>query len=349
MTVLVYFLALLYFAFSLLAVVRAPTYKSWQLAVLATEWGHWFALLALIAAAVFWRRRRIPAVVFALAGALLLTPLFRAVPRGVSLKTLFSGTATERIAPVSFRYNTQQRLDLYKPGGRAAPPIVVVIHGGSWRGGDEKQLPKLNWHLVRRGYAVAAISYRLAPEYKFPAALDDVRSAVAFLKTRARLLGIDPNRIALLGRSAGGQLALLTAYTASDPAIRGAISLYGVTDLRWGWDHPANPRVINSREVLGNYLGGSPAEIATTYEQASPVNFVQSAVPTLLVHGARDELVSPAHARMLTDKLRRAGKPVTYVELPWSTHGCDYAFNGLCGQLSTRAIDAFLQRVFATR
>ena len=341
--VILYFLAVPYFLFSLLAVLPAPTYECWQLAVLATEWGYWFALLAGVAALVFWRRRRIAAVVFAVAGLLLLLPVLRAVSHDISLRTLLTGTGTEPVAPTQLTYTTGQRLDLYMPVGAPNPPVVMVIHGGSWRGGDEKQLPKLNWYLARRGYAVAAISYRLAPNHKFPAAIDDVRSAIKFLRAHGHRLGVDASRVVLLGRSAGGQLALVTAYATPDSSIKGAISLYGVTDLRWGWEHPANPRVINSREVLGSYLGGSPARLPSAYERASPVSYVQGAVPTLLVHGARDELVSPMHARMLDEKLRRAGKPVTYVELPWSTHGCDYAFNGPCGQITTRAIEAFLR------
>ncbi|MGQ0812854.1 MAG: alpha/beta hydrolase family protein, partial [Gemmatimonadota bacterium] len=77
---------------------------------------------------------------------------------------------------------------------------------------------------------------------------------------------------------------------------------------------------------------------------ASPVNFVATATPTLLIHGGRDELVFVQHSRMLADRLRRAGKTVDYLELPWSTHACDYVFNGPCGQMSARAVAAFLPK-----
>jgi acetyl esterase/lipase len=159
-------------------------------------------------------------------------------------------------------------------------------------------------------------------------------------------MGIDASRIALLGRSAGGHLALLAAYTLNDPAIRGAISFYGPTDLRWGWEHPANKLVIDSRATLNRFLGGTPADSAATYETASPVNYTLQAVPTLLIHGARDELVSVHHSEMLAEKLQRRGMPFVFVELPWATHGCDYFLRGPCGQISTWAVERFLLNVF---
>lgn len=347
------FLAVLYLAFSLLAVLPAPTYIAWKLAILATEWGYWFALPGLIAAAFITAEHKllkIAALLAIVGGLLLLTPLARAIPHRPSIMHLMHGTHAHRVEPAHYTYSPGLALDLYKPhSADGASPVVVVIHGGSWRGGDQTQLAKLNSHLANEGYAVAAITYRLAPAHKFPAAYDDVRAAIAFLKARAGEFGIDASRIVLLGRSAGGQLALLTAYTARDPAIKGAISFYGVTDLRWGWEHPAAPLVIDSRGVLEDYIGGTPAQAGAAYDTASPIDHVQTATPTLLIHGGRDELVFDEHSRMLYERLMAAGKSVRYVELPWATHGCDFAFNGPCGQVSTRAVLEFLRSVNGPR
>ncbi|MGQ0814291.1 MAG: alpha/beta fold hydrolase, partial [Gemmatimonadota bacterium] len=315
--------AILYFCFALLAVFEAPTYLLWQLSIFATEWGYWFALIGLALLIGLWRYPHIvklSALIAALGAVLLLTPLLRAAaqPHPLNATRLLLGTSMKKVAPTRHVFAQGLSLDFYEARNRLdlngrhdrndRPPLVLVIHGGSWRGGDPTQLPKLNWYLSERGYAVAAISYRLAPAHPFPAALDDVRAAIAFLKARAAALGFDPNRIVLLGRSAGGQLALLTAYTSNDPAIRGAISFYGVTDMRWGWDHPAAPLVLDSRGILRDYLGGSPEQAGAAYDAASPVNFVATATPTLLIHGGRDELVFVQHSRMLADRLRRAGK-----------------------------------------
>lgn len=330
----------------------------WQLSVLATEWGYWFALpgafyLLLRSFAVWSRILVAPSrsavwsrILVALSGILLLTPLMRAaaLPQPLDWRTLFTGTQLTRTPPKTYLFAPQLALDYYRTKTPNAP-LVVVIHGGSWHGGDQKQLPKLNWHLAQNGYDVAAITYRLAPAHKFPAAVEDTKTAIAYLKAHAHELGFDPGRIVLLGRSAGGQVALVTAYTSNDPAIKGAISFYGITDLRWGWDHPSPKRVLDSPTILRDYLGGAPAERGTAYDAASAINSAVTATPTLLVHGGNDVLASPHHSRKLARKLREAGKRVQYLELPWATHGCDYAFNGPCGQLSTRAVDEFLRNV----
>ena len=178
-------------------------------------------------------------------------------------------------------------ISILPPG--AARPVVLVIHGGAWRAGNRTEGWRLNPQLARRGYNVVAIEYRFAPEHPFPAALHDVSRAIAWIKANATMLDVDASRIVLFGRSAGGHLALLAAYTLNDPSIRGASSYFGPTDLRWGWNNPASPRVIDFREMLSEFLGGTLDERGTTFDQASPVHFTNTAVPTLLVHGEMDE------------------------------------------------------------
>jgi acetyl esterase/lipase len=359
---------------ALLTVVPAPTYVLWQMIVLVTELGIVLAAAALLAVLPGWRRSRagqIAAVLAVIACVLALSPLVRVIAAARNARTqltrefpgdvaaapfrlvgLLTGTADAPVPPATHVYarrgHTPLLLDLYRPPARTGTPrpAVVAVHGGSWRGGDRRQLPELNWHLARRGYVVAAIDYRLAPAHTFPAPLDDVHAAVLWLVAQARALDIDTTRIALLGRSAGAHLALLAAYELRNPAIRGVVSLYGPTDLRWGWLHPANPRVIDSRGVLRDFLGGTLAERGPVFDRASPLRFTANAVPTLLIHGQRDDLVRSAHADFLAAALRARGIPHAYVKLPWATHGCDYVFRGPCGQLSTWAIDHFLNAVF---
>jgi acetyl esterase/lipase len=235
-------------------------------------------------------------------------------------------------------------LDYYS-ASEANAPLLVVIHGGGWRAGAADDLASLNYWLAARGVAVAAIRYRFAPAHPFPAAVDDVRAAIDWLKARSDDLGFDGGRIALLGRSAGGHLALLAAYSAADPAVRGVISFYGPTDLVWSWEHPSPEPVYDSRGTLAGFTGGTPIDRPDVYAAASPLSFVAGAIPTLLVHGVRDPLVSVEHSRMLTDSLRSRGSPVTFIEMPWATHGCDFAFNGPCGQISATAVARFLEDV----
>jgi acetyl esterase/lipase len=364
-------------ALALLAFVQAPTYRLWQVAIVVTEWGYLLALAALATLWPGWRRSPSGVVGGALGlGAVLLalSPLARAVGPARTLPTqlevafgapqrplgrqapllpteLVTGMPLRPIAPRSLVYSTVAgralRLDYYEPQGVMAPaPLLIVIHGGSWQGGDSTQLAPLNSYLAGRGYAVAAINYRLAPESPFPAALEDVRAAVAFLKSQAAGLGLDAGRIALLGRSAGGQLALLAAYTADDPAIRGAIAFYAPTDMVYGYENPSNPLVIDSRGVLEAYLGGTPATAPTAYDAASPLRFVRPQTPpTLLIHGARDELVKLRQSERLAEVLAGAGRPHLLLTLPWATHGADFNLSGPFGQLSTYAVEHFLGAV----
>jgi acetyl esterase/lipase len=229
---------------------------------------------------------------------------------------------------------------------RRPAPAVVVLHGGSWQHGDSTQLPALNRYLAARGYVVAAINYRLLPDHPFPAARDDLLAAIAYLKANAAGMGIDPDRIVLLGRSAGGQLALLVAYTAHDPAIRGAIGLYSAIDLAYAYDNPCDPRLLDGRAIVQAYLGGSLAHIPDAYAAAAPITFAgPDSPPTLLIHGARDELVSIAQSERLAARLAWAGRPHLLLRLPWATHGCDANFCGPSGQISTFAIERFLAAV----
>jgi acetyl esterase/lipase len=237
-------------------------------------------------------------------------------------------------------------LELYSAATLAAAPCIVVIHGGSWANGDSAQLPGLNRYLAARGYAVAAISYRLAPAHRFPSARDDVLAAIEYLKRQALELGIDPRRFVLLGRSAGAQLALLVAYTADDPAIRGVIDFYGPADLVYGYEHPARKTVIDSVGVIGRYLGGSPADMPEVYAAASPICHTgPDCPPTLLIHGGRDTLVAPIQSDMLAERLAQTRAQYLLLRLPWAEHGCDVNFSGPSGQISTYAIERFLAAV----
>jgi acetyl esterase/lipase len=190
------------------------------------------------------------------------------------------------------------------------------------------------------------MNYRLAPKWKFPASRDDVLAAIAYLKVYSKELGLDASRLALLGRSSGGQLALLAAYTANEPAIRGVISVYGPTDLRYGYDNPAHKQLVDTRGVLEAYLGGPPEKADEAYFAASPINFVSSgSPPTLLIHGSHDGHVSPEESVRLEAKLQESAVKHLFLRLPWATHGCDWSFNGPCGQVTTYAVEQFLDRV----
>jgi acetyl esterase/lipase len=366
---------------SMLTVVEAPTSLLWFVALGVTEWGYWLVAPSLLVWWPGWNQSWLGvagAVLGSVAAVLFATPLVRAVALTSSWPdTLppFIREARPRVAPgassrssplvfpdllfgvsspdvarqeVVFAANGNQplALDLYRPTGVTRAPVVVTVHGGSWQHGDRGELSGLNRYLAARGYVVAAVSYRFAPQWPFPAARDDVHDAVAFLKTHAADYGLDPRRIVLLGRSAGGQIALSLAYAGLDPDIRGVVSFYAPADMIYGYERPSNPRVLDSIAVLEAYLGGNPSQTPATYEAASPIQFASSStVPTLLIHGGRDELVFPAQSERLAARLVQLQRPHYFLRLPWATHGCDVHFSGLCGQISTYVTERFLASV----
>jgi acetyl esterase/lipase len=258
--------------------------------------------------------------------------------------------ARPRVEPKTIVYRkidgADLSLDFYPAKNAEDAPLVVMIHGGSWSSGGNKDFVPMDQYLAGRGYAVADVLYRLAPRAPFPAASDDVRAAIFFLRERALELHFDATRIVLLGRSAGGQIALHAAYASNEPSIRGIIAFYAPTDLFYGWDHPSNPRVIDTKQKLTDYLGGSPLDVAARYSAASPARQVTAASPpVLLFHGGRDELVGSYHSLVMAHRLNELGVRNLNVVLPWATHGFDYFLNGPGGQISRYAIDVFLDSV----
>jgi acetyl esterase/lipase len=267
----------------------------------------------------------------------------------LTLRTLYEAPPAPHVDVKTYIYASRStqflKLDLYKSTALSSPsPVVIVVHGGSWNGGDRDDLADLNFYLAARGYAVAAIDYRFAPEFPDPAQTEDLNDAIRYLKSNAAPLGIDPGMFALIGRSAGGHLALLSAYKNADPAIRGVVAFYPPSDQVYGYLNPSH--VIDSRKILKDYLGGTPGSSVKVYFENSPIHFVTPTIPpTLLIHGTKDELVSIRQSQMLHERLEVVGRPHLFLELPWATHGCDYVFTGPCGQLSTYAIERFLAAV----
>ena len=284
-----------------------------------------------------------------------LTPATIPRPAPLVARELFIGVSspTVRVEDHLFASVGGQELwlDLFRPVEDHPPlPGLVVVHGGSWQSGSRKDFSALNRYLAARGYVVAAVSYRFSPRFPYPAARDDVAATITFLKRNVGRLGLDASRLALVGRSAGGQLALVVAYTAGDPAIKGVVSYYGPAALRWGYANPAKRTIIDSSGVLDAYLGGPPRTHGAQYDAASPLSHIgQSAPPTLLINGLRDELVSPFHGEFLSDRLIRAHVPYLFLRLPWAAHGCDYLFSGPCGQITTYAVERFLSAVLSGR
>jgi acetyl esterase/lipase len=232
-------------------------------------------------------------------------------------------------------------LDVYRPRSAGLHPMLVQIYGGAWqRGSPDDDSSFASW-FASRGYVVVGIDYRHAPAYRWPAQIEDVRSAIGWLLAHAGELEADTQRIALIGRSAGGQLALVAAYQGGLP-VRAVVSYYGPTDLPEGWRKPPRPDPIHTRPVLETFLGGRPDSLPVAYHDASAVNYASARVPpTLLIHGSRDHIVEPRFGRELHDALRNAGAISVLLEMPWADHAFDLP-NGISAQISLYYTERFL-------
>ena len=363
----------IFFLLSLLNIFRAPLNILWYVSILTTEFCwifftavllllvfrfgsekyYWFSNMAGIASLLFFS---IP-VIQAYRISNHLNQRFSAVfnkdisptTHPFTLSVVLTGINANQIIPRSIVYSSTDSLalDFYPSQTAGTYPCVIVIHGGSWAGGDKEQLPELNSYLVKQGYHVASINYRLAPENIYPSPIEDVGKTIHYLKANAGRLHIDPNNFVLLGRSAGGQIALDAAYSLRDPSIKGVISYYGPTDMVWGYAHPANPLVLDSKKIMEEYLGGTYRQVPGSYVKSSATETAtKNSVPTLLIQGKNDPLVAYDHCNRLDKKLEQCHVRHFVLRLPWATHGCDYTLNGPAGQLSTYVTMRFLKNVF---
>ena len=335
-----------------LALLPVPTFPLWVGRLVCREVSLALAVLALAGLAV--GRDRISGLLALVAcGTVLATtlPLVRlCVARRVPLSALeyVSGVRTPAVEvrrDLALDAGGTLLCDRYRGAGAGARPFVLVVHGGSWQRGDKGEVAHVSRALAASGLTVFDLRYRLAPEHPFPAAVDDVRSAHSYIASHAAELGVDPERAAYLGRSAGGQVALVAAYTPDGPPVARVISLYAPTDLAWSHGHPFFPDVVDGSRSIEVYLGGAPDAVPDRYSEATPQSRADGGArlpPTLVIHGTADRLVRDANAKMLAAELARAGQRCELLLVPGAEHGFDVRPGGLGEQLARHEILRFL-------
>ncbi|QAY59346.1 alpha/beta hydrolase [Microbacterium protaetiae] len=213
-------------------------------------------------------------------------------------------------------------LDLHLPAVPGAA-LVVFLHGGGWRAGSRRVLcPAIEAgqafpRIVAAGLAVASLDYRLSGEARFPAQIDDVAAALAWLRAHADGYGVDASRMVLWGESAGATLAALAGL--EDPGVRGVVDWYGPADLPAMAEALGQADDPTTREAgwLGHPLSADPARARA----ASPVSHVRAGAPPFLIcHGLADEAVPPAQSQALAAALRAVGAPVELTLVPGAGH-----------------------------
>jgi acetyl esterase/lipase len=225
-----------------------------------------------------------------------------------------------RNIPYVAQPTSRQNFDLYLPRNHNEQPfpLIVWIHGGAWMMGIK------DWdnvkYLVRHGYAIASIDYRISPENKFPAQIQDCNAALNFILAHATNYGIDPKRFVVGGGSAGGHLALLLGLArgerdfGADPSVRplAILDFFGPADLNKMKDDLLTIHSDKGIELLqdaGTKLLGAPVEqTPDKAKAASPITYVSAAGPPVLVlQGGNDDLVPAAQSRRLHAALDATG------------------------------------------
>ena len=216
----------------------------------------------------------------------------------------------------------KQLLDAYVPYGKKPLPTVLVVHGGAWTTGDKNQLRDYATSLAKRGYAAFAINYRLAPQHKHPAQIEDCRDAVRWLRTEGvKKYRVDASRIGAIGYSAGGHLVSMLAVTGlnkkDDPKGIGTR-----INVACAGGAPVEFRSFPGRaNFLGFWLGGPRDEFPKVYNDASPMaHITKDDAPILFYHGGLDLLVNQTDVRNMSAALKKAGIDSVYHHIRGAEH-----------------------------
>jgi acetyl esterase/lipase len=205
--------------------------------------------------------------------------------------------------------------DLRLPKGKGPFPVVMNIHGGYWRAKyDLLHAGHLCSALGARGVATWNLEYRRVgnPGGAWPGTFEDIANGYRFLPQISRRFHLYPEKILVMGHSAGGQLALCLA--GHDPSVRWAVSLAGVVDLARAFD------LHLSSDAVVEFLGGKPTDVPDHYHEADPMGLPIAHATQILLHGANDDVVPPNFSRDYVERKKKAREDVRLVEIPKADH-----------------------------
>lgn len=244
--------------------------------------------------------------------------------------------------------STSLQLDIYKLKDlKELAPVMIFIHGGSWRSGKRGDYLPYLIDYAKKGFVTVTVSYRLIKKATFPAAVQDVNCAVRWIRSNAAEYGIDSERMVLIGGSAGGHLAMMVGYAGDEPLFNGdcsvgkssgvkaVINLYGPGDL-------TTPYAKGMHQTI-DFIGSSYEENPESYNLASPKTFITpNDPPTLTFHGTIDSLVPISQSDSLDIWLSKAGVPHDYHRLKGWPHTMDVSVK--VNEYCQFYIDAFLKK-----
>ena len=265
--------------------------------------------------------------------------------------TLITGMTYARV-PSWYGFTKEDlKMDLVMPknaAGHAPMPAVLWLCGGAFCVVDRSVWMPQMVDLARKGYVVASANYRTSNAVPFPAPLQDVKAAIRFLRANAAEFCIDPDRIAVMGESAGGTMASLAgvtagmrefevgAYPETSSAVQAVVDFYGLTDMSTMPDHSDDANVADW--TMDAFLGGVTKE---KLEKTSAVNYVTADTPPFMIlHGSADITVAMANSENLYNKLTECGVPAEFYVLEGAGHGDDRFYQPPMIDL----IDGFLKK-----
>jgi acetyl esterase/lipase len=228
-------------------------------------------------------------------------------------------------------YKAGLALDFYAVPRPGTHPLIVSIHGGGWREGDKSECLPERLGFPARGYAVACVNYRLSGQAIFPAQIEDVRDAIAYLRANAVRFGVDPRRFVAWGPSAGGHLVALAGTTSrtavftmdgNASAVQAVIDYFGPIDLTAMATTPGYFAHQSADSAPSELLGGPVLQRPDQARQANPVTYLDPAdPPVLIVHGTADPVSPVAQSYLFRDALKAAGVTVELHVIDGAKHG----------------------------
>lgn len=241
------------------------------------------------------------------------------------------------------------QMDILLPQSNKPLPAVKFITGGGFISSNRARCPQLRMHLAESGYFVASINYRTVPNSKFPQPLEDVKSAIRFVKAHAAGFNVNPEKVSLIGDSAGGYLAAFAAVTNDakifntgenlhvSSKILAAVDLYGISDLtKIAADFndavkAQHKSAASIEELLVNGIplftgrGNSIFSDEKLAATVNPINYInKNSAPMLLMHGTADNIVSPSQTDLLFQALQNNGVKAERYILPGAGHSDDF-------------------------
>lgn len=260
--------------------------------------------------------------------------------------------------PYSSKNSDECLMDLFLPEGNANGRCILFIHGGGFAGGKRQQWNPVAQYFCERGYTCASMSYRLAPQWRFPSQIEDVRLAMSFLRENANKYHYSPDHIAAYGSSAGGYLALMLATISGEEPLgvtdelkvldtmpSGVVCYCPASTLHYSKELWEGQEQV--RGFISNLMGKTEAEDRALFSLASPYDRIKgNEKPFLFIHGDRDDTIPLSHSVQMRDKINALGGSAQLVCLEGVGHGFGYGITTQAQKNAIRHAELFLEKLF---